>query len=68
MTTLFRFVLSLICVAGIIFLAKHMVFELMDGNLLAMLYPSAFIVGALMFNELISIFRTGIQQTGSAKQ
>ena len=68
MTTLFRFVLSLTCVAGIILLAKHMVFELMEGNIFAMLYPSAFIVAVLMFNELISIFHTSVRQTSSAKQ
>ncbi len=68
MTTLFRFVLSLICVAGIILLAKHMVSELMEGNIFAMLYPSAFIVAVLMFNELIGIFHTGIRQTSSVKQ
>lgn len=68
MTTFFRFVFSFAVVAGFIFLAKHMVFELMTGNLLAMLYPSAFIVTTLMFNELISIFNTGIRQTSGAKR
>lgn len=53
MYALFRFVLTLSFVVGITWFTKDVVFELIEGNFIALFYPSAFIITMLFCNEFV---------------
>ncbi len=53
MYALFRFVLTLSFVVGIAWFMKDVVIELIEGNFIALFYPSAFIITMLICNEFV---------------
>ena len=53
MYALFRLVLTLSFVLGIAWFTKDVVTELIRGNLIALFYPSAFIITMLFCNEFV---------------
>ncbi|WP_394222586.1 hypothetical protein [Alteromonas gracilis] len=53
MYALFRSVFTLSFVVGISWFTKDVVIELIEGNIIALFYPSAFIITMLFCNEFV---------------
>lgn len=53
MYALLRFVLTLSFVVGIAWFTRDVVIELIEGNFIALFYPSAFIMTMLICNEFV---------------